>query len=105
MIKRAGINVSPAEVEDILLKHPSVAEAGVVGVPSAEGEAIVAFVVPRGDQPPTAAELVAHCREIASSYKVPDRFEIVDKLPATATGKVMRKELKSLAARLAPVES
>ena len=103
MIKRAGINVSPAEVEDILLQHPSVAQAGVVGVPSAQGESIVAFIVPRGAHKPTAAELTAHCRHVASSYKVPDRFEILDALPATVTGKVMRKELKTAAAQLPPV--
>ena len=102
MIKRAGINVSPAEVEDVLLRHQAVAQAGVVGVPSAQGETIVAFVVAREGAAPTAAELVAHCRRIASSYKVPDRFEIVHALPATVTGKLMRKELKAAAARLAP---
>ena len=99
MIKRAGINVSPAEVEDILLQHPAVAQAGVVGVPAGDGETIVAFIVARGD-PPTHADLTSHCRRVASSYKVPDRFEIVPALPATVTGKVMRKELKATAARL-----
>ena len=105
MIKRAGINVSPAEVEDILLQHPAVAQAGVVGVPSAQGESIIAFVVARGGARPTAAELTAHCRRVASSYKVPDRFEILDALPATVTGKVMRKELKTVAAQLPPVSA
>ncbi len=103
MIKRAGVNVSPAEVEDVLLQHPGVAQAGVVSVASDRGESIVAFVVPRGDTPPTPAELATHCRAIASSYKVPDRFEILDALPATVTGKLMRRELKAAAARLAPV--
>lgn len=100
MIKRAGINVSPAEVEDILLQHPAIAQAGVVGVPSAQGESIIAFVVGSGRAALTAEELVAHCRRLASSYKVPDRFEIVDALPTTVTGKLMRKELKVSAAQL-----
>lgn len=103
MIKRAGINVSPAEVEDVLLQHPAVAQAGVVGVPSSQGESIIAFIVPRDANALTAEALVAHCRRIASSYKVPDRFEIVDALPLTVTGKVMRKELKAAAARVAAV--
>lgn len=103
MIKRAGINVSPAEVEDVLLQHPAVAQAGVVGVPSSQGESIIAFIVPRDAIAPTPDELIAHCRRIASSYKVPDRFEIVGELPATVTGKVMRKELKAVAARLSPM--
>jgi fatty-acyl-CoA synthase len=103
MIKRAGINVSPAEVEDVLLQHAGVGQAGVVGVASDKGEDIVAFVVPSGGSALTPAELTAHCRTIASSYKVPDRFEIVDSLPATVTGKLMRKELKATAARLPPM--
>ncbi len=100
MIKRAGINISPAEVEDILMQHPAVAQAGVVGVPSAKGESIVAFVMLRGDASPTPDELARHCRSIASGYKVPDRFEIMEALPATATGKLMRRELQTMAARL-----
>ncbi len=100
MIKRAGINVSPAEVEEVLMQHKAVAQAGVVGVPAASGEAIVAFVVLRGDERPSADALATHCRALASSYKIPDRFEIVDALPTTVTGKLMRRELKSLAARI-----
>lgn len=100
MIKRAGINVSPAEVEDVLMQHPAVAQAGVVGVPSAKDETIVAFVVAREGWSPTSDELAAHCRSIASGYKVPDRFEVLDSLPATVTGKLMRRELKAEAVRL-----
>ena len=100
MIKRAGINVSPAEVEDVLMQHPAVAQAGVVGVPSETGERIVAFVVARGGFSPSADELAAHCRSIASGYKVPDRFEVLDELPATVTGKLLRRELKDAAVRL-----
>ncbi len=100
MIKRAGINVSPAEVEDVLLQHAGIAQAGVVGIPSANGEDIIAFVVARGDDVPSVDELAAHCRRVASGYKAPDRFEIVDALPVTVTGKLMRRELKAAAARL-----
>jgi len=100
MIKRAGINVSPAEVEDVLLQHPGVAQAGVVGAASDQGETIVAFVVPRAGAALDAAELTRHCRALASSYKVPDRFEIRETLPTTVTGKLMRKDLKVVAAQL-----
>jgi len=102
MIKRSGINVSPAEVEDVLLQCKDVAQAGVVGVASGKGEDIVAFVVPHHGAAPTPADLAAHCHKVASSYKVPDRFEIVEALPTTVTGKLMRKELKVAAARLVP---
>ena len=101
MIKRSGINVSPAEIEEVLQQHPAVGLAGVTGVPHAvRGESIVAFVVPRRGCAPAADALVAHCREHLSSYKLPDRVEIRDALPLTPTGKLMRRELKSLAAAL-----
>jgi fatty-acyl-CoA synthase len=101
MIKRSGINVSPAEVEEALLRHPAVSQAGVVGAPDAEkGEMIVAFVVPRAGAPASAEELAAHCRRIASAYKVPDRIELREALPVTVTGKLLRRALKDEAAAL-----
>jgi fatty-acyl-CoA synthase len=95
IIKRAGINVSPAEIESLLLQHPGVAQAAVVGVAWAErGEAIVAFVVAQPAAAITADELRAHCRALASSYKVPDRIEIRASLPVTETGKLFRRALR-----------
>lgn len=95
MIKRAGINVSPAEVEDVLLQHPLVAQAGVVGVPDARrGEIIVATVVPIAGASPTAADLIEHCRALASTYKAPDLILFRTGLPTTVTGKLMRNALK-----------
>jgi len=103
MIKRAGINIAPAEVEEVLRHHPDVAEVGVVGAPDpAKGEIVLAFVVPKVGASVTTDELRAHCRAEAASYKTPDRIEICDKLPTTATGKLMRAELKTMAAKLAP---
>jgi fatty-acyl-CoA synthase len=97
MIKRAGINVSPAEVENILLAHPQVAQAAVVGAADADrGEAIVAFVVPV-DPSLSAEELIAHCRSVASKYKVPDRIVLQGALPLTSTGKLQRRALKETA--------
>jgi fatty-acyl-CoA synthase len=99
MIKKGGINVAPAEVEDVLMRHPAVALAGVVGVPdSTQGELIAAFVVPKPGQILTEAALTAHCREHASRYKVPDFISLRDSLPVTVTGKLMRRDLKTLAA-------
>jgi fatty-acyl-CoA synthase len=95
MIKRAGINVSPAEVESLLLQHPAVAQVAVVGATAGErGEAIVAFVVPASGANADPETLRAHCRALASSYKVPDRVEICAELPATETGKLLRRALK-----------
>ncbi len=104
MIKRSGINVSPAEVEDILMQHPGVTQAAVVGAPdAARGEIIIGFVVCA--QSVSAAELIAHCRALASSYKVPDRIIFRSDLPATATGKLQRQPLKALALALAAQET
>ncbi len=99
MIKKGGINISPAEVEDVLMRHPSVVQAAVVGVPDpAQGELLAAFVVAGPGEPPDAASLAAHCRALASRYKVPDFIEIRKSLPTTVTGKLMRRELRQMAA-------
>jgi fatty-acyl-CoA synthase len=101
IIKRAGINVSPAEIESLLLTHPSVAQAAVVGAAAGErGEAIVAFVVPQPMAEISAEALRAHCRALASSYKTPDRIEIRAALPVTETGKLFRRALKEEAQTL-----
>lgn len=101
MIKRQGINISPAEIEDVLGRHPSVAECAVTGIPDAEkGELIVALFVPAGEAPDIDA-LTAHCQTHLSRYKLPDVTRVVDSLPMTPTGKLSRKEVKSLALRLA----
>jgi fatty-acyl-CoA synthase len=101
MIKKGGINISPAEVEDVLMRHPAVALAGVVGVPDpTQGELIAAFVVAKAGHTVTEQILTAHCRDLASRYKVPDVIALRDSLPVTVTGKLMRRDLKALAAEL-----
>lgn len=101
MIKRAGINIAPAEVEEVLRTHPGVAEAGVVGTPDRDkGEIVVAFVVARAGTSVTEDVLRGYCRAEAASYKTPDRVEVVAALPTTATGKLMRNALKEMAAKL-----
>jgi acyl-coenzyme A synthetase/AMP-(fatty) acid ligase len=98
MIKRAGINISPAEVEDVLVQHPGIQQAAVVGVPDRErGELVIAFVVACEGADLTAEEIILHCRSVASKYKVPDRIELSAELPVTTTGKLQRRELKRLA--------
>ena len=103
MIKRAGINISPAEVEEILLQHPLVEQVGVVGAADRErGERVVAFVVLTPGNSVTEAELLAHCGAVASKYKLPDRIEIRSHLPQTPTGKLLRRDLKQEAGTLFP---
>ena len=101
MIKKGGINISPAEVEDVLMRHPAVALAGVVGVPDPlQGELLAAFVVTKPGLSVAAEDLAAHCRSLASRYKVPDCISFRSALPVTVTGKLMRRELKPMALAL-----
>ena len=97
MIKRSGINVSPAEVEDALQRHPAIALAGVTGVADpVRDEIIVAWVVAKPGHAIAVDVVLAHCRALLSRYKVPDRLFVTDSLPLTVTGKLMRRELKQM---------
>jgi long-chain acyl-CoA synthetase len=91
----SGFNVYPAEVEDVLREHPDVAEAAVVGEASDRtGEAVVAHVVPAAGRTPTPDDLIAHCAGSLARYKCPSRLEIVDALPRSFAGKLLRRELR-----------
>jgi O-succinylbenzoic acid--CoA ligase len=93
-IVSGGENVAPAEVEAVLEEHPQVAEAGVFGRADQQwGEAVTARIVPRGEVAPTSAELRAYCAERLAGYKVPKAFELAKRLPRTASGKLLRREL------------
>jgi o-succinylbenzoate---CoA ligase len=95
-IVSGGENIAPAEVEAVLLEHPSVADAAVFARPDAEwGEAVIAAVVPRDGEPVDAAALKAHCAARLAAFKVPKAFEHRDELPRTASGKLLRRELSS----------
>jgi acyl-CoA synthetase (AMP-forming)/AMP-acid ligase II len=94
LILRGGANVYPTEVERVLLTHPEVAEAAVLGLPDARlGERVVAAVVPATGCTPDPVRLAAHCAVDLARYKVPDRFLIVDELPRNALGKVVLRDL------------
>jgi acyl-CoA synthetase (AMP-forming)/AMP-acid ligase II len=96
VIITGGSNVYPREVEEVLLTHPAVREAAVVGVPDAEwGESVRAFVVATGD--PTADELIQHCRGRLASFKKPRDVILVPELPRNATGKILKRELRGRA--------
>ena len=94
-----GFNVYPAEVENALLRHPDVAQAAVIGIPDARlGEVGMAFVVTAAGDADNGAEILAWCRDQMANYKVPRAIEVVDELPLNATGKVVKDELRGLAA-------
>ncbi|MGL4435702.1 MAG: AMP-binding enzyme, partial [Giesbergeria sp.] len=95
MIKVSGYSVFPEEVETLLIKHPAVAQAAVIGVPDAEkGEVVRAFIVKKPGQEVEAAALIAWCRENMAPYKAPREVRFIAQLPATGAGKVLRRLLK-----------
>jgi long-chain acyl-CoA synthetase len=91
IIIKGGLNISPREVEEVLLRHPLVKEAAVIGRIKGEREETVAFVTAKGEV--SAKELIGHCKESLSSFKVPDAICFMETLPMTVTGKVLKKEL------------
>jgi fatty-acyl-CoA synthase len=96
MIKTGGINVAPREVEEVLLQHPDIVQAYVVGVPDpAKGEVVAAAVELRTGAANDTAAIVRFCRERLASYKVPTRlvFRSADALPRTPTGKIHKPSL------------
>jgi len=95
MINASGYKVWPREVEDVLAEHPAVRESAVVGVPDEKrGETVKAFVSVKPGATVTPEELIAHCKERMAAYKYPRQVEIIDELPKTVTGKILRRELR-----------
>ncbi len=91
-----GMNVYPREVEEVLLGHPAVVDAAVIGIPDAHyGEVPHAFVVLAAGSPVSTDDLLEHCRANLARYKVPTTIEIRDALPKTMVGKILRKDLRA----------
>ena len=94
MIVSGGENVFPQEVEELLLAHPGVADAAVIGVDDEDfGQRLAAYVVARGDAP-GAEELKGFVRSNLARYKVPRDVHFIDELPRNATGKVLKRKLR-----------
>lgn len=93
-ILRGGYSIFPQEVEAVLLSHPAVAEAAVVGIPSPElGEEIVAFVALKPEASAAAEELLEHCKKRLARFKYPRQVRILNELPKGPTGKILKSEL------------
>ena len=97
LIIRAGANIYPPEIEGVLLRHPDVAEAYVVGLDHAIlGEQVAACVVRKDGAGASEADLVRHCRAALAPYKCPEAIRFVDAVPKTSRGKVSRAALRAL---------
>ena len=96
LINAAGYKIWPREVEDALYGHPAVREAAVVGIPDDyRGETVKAFISLKAGQNADESELIEFCKERMAAYKYPRQIEIVDELPKTPTGKILRRELRA----------
>jgi long-chain acyl-CoA synthetase len=92
VIIRSGVNIYPAEIEQVLLEHPQVLDAAAVALPHPErGEDVAAFVVVDGEF--DEASIDAHCRDNLASYKIPRTIRKIDELPKTALGKIVKADL------------
>jgi acyl-CoA synthetase (AMP-forming)/AMP-acid ligase II len=97
MIITGGENVYPAEVEAVLAEHPGVADVAVIGLPDPDwGEAVTAVIIAAGGEgAPSLDELRAFARSRLAGYKVPRRLEVVATIPRTASGKIIKHQLKA----------
>jgi long-chain acyl-CoA synthetase len=103
LIISGGSNIYPREVEEVLLLHPAVREAAVIGEPDPEwGEAVVAVLVKEAGHVPDEQDLDLFCLEHIARFKRPKRYVFVDELPKNATGKVLKRELREMLRRPAP---
>ena len=97
MIIRGGLNVYPREVEEVMAKHPAVSLVAVIGVPDEKmGEEIKAYVVLKEGATATETEIQEHTKAKIAAYKYPRLIEFIDALPMSATGKILKKELRKL---------
>jgi acyl-CoA synthetase (AMP-forming)/AMP-acid ligase II len=96
LIISGGNNIYPREIEEVLLRHPTVAECAVIGIPDEIwGESVHAIVCPREGSAANEADLIAHCTEHLAGYKKPRTVEIrTEPLPRNAYGKVLKRELR-----------
>lgn len=96
LIVRGGFNISPREVEEVIMKFPPVEEAAVVAVKDKrDRETVKAFVVLKDGMESTSQDILQYCREELAEYKIPKIVEFTETLPKSATGKVLRKELRN----------
>jgi long-chain acyl-CoA synthetase len=96
MIIRGGFNVYPREIEEVLYAHPAIGEAAVIGVKhERHGEEIKAVIAFKPGQEESVDGLILYCKEHLAAYKYPRIVEVRESLPKTATGKILKRELRN----------
>jgi acyl-CoA synthetase (AMP-forming)/AMP-acid ligase II len=96
MIVSGGENIYPAEVENVLMSHPAIADVAVIGVPSEKwGESPKAIVVLKPDVQADAEEIIAFARERLAGFKCPTSVDFTDALPRNPSGKILKKDLRA----------
>ena len=97
MVVSGGVNIYPAEAEQVLIEHPAVLDVACIGVPNKEmGEELKAMVIPREDiETPSEEVVIAWCRERLSHYKCPRTLEFVDDLGRNTMGKINERKLRA----------
>ncbi|MFO8085745.1 MAG: long-chain fatty acid--CoA ligase [Desulfobacterales bacterium] len=95
MIISGGENIYPAEIEDLLMGHPKIADVGVIGFPSEKwGESIKAIVVPRQGEPVEEDEIITWCQGKIAKFKIPKKIVVTEEIPRTPTGKILKRVLR-----------
>jgi long-chain acyl-CoA synthetase len=97
MIIRGGVNIYPAEVEEVLIGMPGIADAAVVGKPDPEfGESVAAFIVRDAGAGISEADIQGYCEERMQNHKIPATIVFMDEIPRTPTGKILKKDLREM---------
>ena len=105
LILRGGFNIYPRDLEELISRHPAVAEVAVVGVPSERmGEEVVAVVVRNPDTDITEEELLAFCQERLAKYKTPRKVVFMEAMPRNGVGKILKKSLREQVAEQVEIE-
>jgi len=97
MIIKGGENIYPSEIENVLLQHPCIAEAAVIGIPDKKyGEEVIAYVVKEPDVKLAEDEIILHCQKNYSKFKCPAAVRFIESLPKSMVGKILKKELRKM---------